>query len=56
MIYEEHVLGNTGCLFLGGSCIPFYRISGKQWILLDSGPRCIRDSYKTGAGGIPAAE
>ena len=42
MIYEEHVLGNTGCLFLGGSCIPFYRISGKQWILLDSGPRFIR--------------
>lgn len=42
MVHTEQVMGNTGCLFFKGSCIPFYRISNKTWILLDSGPRFIR--------------
>lgn len=41
--YTEQVLGNTGCLFLRGSCIPFYRIQEKQWILMDSGSRYVRE-------------
>ena len=38
----ETVYGNTGCLFLTGICIPFYRLGEKEWILLDSGSRFVR--------------
>ncbi len=46
MVYTEQVLGNTGCLFLRGSCIPFYEISKKEWILLDSGSRFVRQELE----------
>ena len=42
MIQTEYVLGNTGCLHCGGSCIPFYQIKEGTWILMDSGPFSIR--------------
>lgn len=42
MIETEQVLGNTGCLFAGGNCIPFYRLEPRRWILLDSGSHVIR--------------
>lgn len=42
MVNVEHVLGNTGCLRLSGNCVPFYRVSEKEWILLDSGSRFAR--------------
>lgn len=43
MACAELVLGNTGCLSLRGNCIPFYRIREKEWILLDSGSRFVRE-------------
>lgn len=46
MAYTQQVLGNTGCLFLRGSCIPFYEIRKKEWILLDSGPRFVRQELE----------
>ena len=33
----QHVSGSTGCLLLKGNCIPVYRISRGEWILMDSG-------------------
>lgn len=46
MAYTQQVLGNTGCLFLKGICIPFYGISRQEWILLDSGPRFVRQELE----------
>lgn len=46
MAYTQQVLGNTGCLFLKGICIPFYSISRQEWILLDSGPRFVRQELE----------
>lgn len=46
MIYEEQVLGNTGCLCYRGGCIPFYRLNSREWILIDSGPHMIRQELK----------
>lgn len=37
MAWAEDVRGNTGCLFLRGNSIPFYRLGKKEWILIDSG-------------------
>lgn len=42
MAYTQSVRGNTGCLFLKGICIPFYIVSSREWILLDSGSRFVR--------------
>ena len=42
MVKERMVSGNTGCLMLPGNCVPFYCIGGKEWILLDSGSRFVR--------------
>lgn len=42
MIRAEIISGNTGCLFLTGNCIPFYCLSEKSWVLLDSGSRFVR--------------
>ncbi len=41
-IHIEQVLGNTGCLFAGGNCIPFYQLENKRWLLIDSGSHHIR--------------
>lgn len=43
MGYTENVLGNTGCLFLRGSCLPYYCITEREWVLIDSGSRFVRD-------------
>lgn len=45
MVQIEYVLGNTGCLHFGGSCIPFYETSKNTWILMDSGARFIRSEF-----------
>ena len=37
MAYIENVTEKTGCLYLSYNCIPFYRITEKEWIFLDSG-------------------
>lgn len=39
----EHVSGHTGCLYLRGNCIPVYRLSESEWILIDSGSRYDRE-------------
>lgn len=43
MAWAEDVKGNTGCLFLRGNSIPFYRLGQKEWILIDSGSACDRE-------------
>lgn len=44
LVQAKMILGNTGCLFLPGICIPFYRITEKEWILLDCGPSSQREN------------
>ena len=44
LVRAEMILGNTGCLFLPGICIPFYRAAEKEWILLDCGPSSQREN------------
>jgi glyoxylase-like metal-dependent hydrolase (beta-lactamase superfamily II) len=43
MVRMEQVCGNTGCLFLKGNCVPFYKISEKKWVLMDSGASFARE-------------
>lgn len=43
MVQTEYVSGKTGCLHCGGSCIPFYQIKERTWILMDSGPFTARE-------------
>ena len=37
LVHAEMIYKNTGCLFLPSICIPFYRITEGEWILLDCG-------------------
>lgn len=49
----EHIRGNTDCLYIKGNCIPVYRLTDKDWILMDSGSRYDADellSYLKEAG------
>jgi glyoxylase-like metal-dependent hydrolase (beta-lactamase superfamily II) len=42
MLKYQMIKGNTGCLTLRGCCIPFYKLSEKEWILMDSGMKADR--------------
>lgn len=33
----EHIRGNTDCLLIKGNCIPVFRLTEREWILMDSG-------------------
>lgn len=37
MAKVEFIKGNTGCIYLKSSCIPFYQMEKRKWILIDSG-------------------
>lgn len=37
MARAEHIVGNTGCLYITGNGIPYYQTAEKEWILMDSG-------------------
>lgn len=43
MARYRDIKGSTGCLFLKGNCIPVYRLSHREWILMDSGSRFDRE-------------
>ncbi len=43
MAHAETVAGNTGCLYLRGTCIPYYDLGERTWILMDSGSRYDRE-------------
>lgn len=43
MVRAEMICKNTGCLFLGGVCVPFYCLSEREWILLDCGSHFDRE-------------
>ena len=43
LVHAEMIYKNTGCLFLPSICIPFYRITEEEWILLDCGSHFERE-------------
>lgn len=43
LVHAEMIYKNTGCLFLPSICIPFYRITEGEWILLDCGSHFERE-------------
>ena len=42
----EMIAENTGCIYLKGSVIPFYRSADQKWILMDSGMNRDREELK----------